>query len=101
MARLTPEGAVKKECRAYLRSIGAYVFSPVQMGYGQATVDDLVCYKGRFIAIEYKRPEGGQLTKRQETCLESVSDAGGFPIVTSSVDYLKIAFDNFGLHRPL
>ena len=87
---MTPEGKVKKECRAYLKSIGAYVFSPVQMGYGAATVDDLCCIRGRFVAIEYKRP--GRLaafTKRQEQCLNAVSSAGGAAWLIDGAELLR------------
>lgn len=93
---MTPEGKVKKECRAYLRSIGAYVFSPVQMGYGQATVDDLVCYKGRFIGVEYKRPEGGKLTDRQKQSLKAIQDAKGYTIIACEVDDIKVCLGMFG-----
>lgn len=91
---MTPEGKVKKECRAYLKSIGAYVFSPVQMGYGAATVDDLICYKGNFIGIEYKRLVGGKLTERQDRCLWAISHAGGRAWVVRSVSELQLAIQN-------
>ncbi len=86
---MTPEGKVKKECRAYLRSIGAYVFSPVQMGYGAATVDDLCCFAGKFVAIEYKRPGGGKLTDRQSRCLNEIWLAGGQIKVIDDVEGLR------------
>lgn len=91
---MTPEGKVKKECRAYLRSIGAYVFSPVQMGYGQQGVDDFVCYKGRFVAVEYKRGDGVRTepTARQQQCLNAVSEAGGVGLVTRSRGQLEDQF---------
>ena len=97
---LGPEAKVKKECRAYLKSIGAYVFSPVQMGYGAATVDDLVCMAGVFAGIEYKRPEGGKLTERQKRCLDEIWHAGGRTVVVCSVEELRLwATNNFVFDR--
>lgn len=49
---------------------------PVQTGYGAATVDFLVCYRGRFYGIETKRP-GKYLTPRQFLIMQTIRDAGG------------------------
>ena len=74
-----PEAKLKAECRAWMRSQGAYVFSPVQMGYGAATLDDLVCWEGKFVAIEYKRPDTRPLpTRRQAFVAAEIEKAGGF-----------------------
>ena len=83
-----PEAKLKAECRAWMRFIGAYVFSPVQMGYGAATVDDLVCLKGKFVALEYKA-EGKNPTPRQETTMQEISRAGGFVRCIWSLDDLQ------------
>ena len=50
------EADVKKSLRQYLKQLGAYQFWPVPMGYGAKTVDCLFCYKGKFYAVECKRP---------------------------------------------
>lgn len=91
---MTPEGKVKKECRAYLKSIGAYVFSPVQMGYGAPALDDYICFRGAFVGIEYKRAEGGKLTLRQESTIASILRSGGRAIVICSAEELKRWFVN-------
>ena len=85
----TPEGKVKDEIKAYLKSIGAYQFWPVQTGYGAATVDCLACYLGRFIAIEAKRP-GGQPTARQLKTLGDVEVAWGYAIVVNDPNLLAL-----------
>jgi hypothetical protein len=83
-----PEAKLKAECRAWLREQGAYVFSPVQMGYGAATVDDLVCIEGRFFGIEYKvQPK--KPTPRQEKTLEEILEAGGIVCVIYDFEELK------------
>jgi hypothetical protein len=78
---MTPEGLVKQEVLHGLAGVGAYYFMPVQTGFGKRTVDILACYKGRFIAIECKRPEGGRLTKIQQGVLHTVEACGGIGIV--------------------
>ena len=86
----TPEGKLKRICRAWLREDGAYVFSPVQMGYGAATVDDLVCWRGRFVAIEYKRPDTRPPpTPRQKVILQQVAAAGGWTLVVYDLGELQ------------
>ena len=48
--------------------------------------DLLVCYEGRFIGIEVKRPETvGTLTPRQSAFLRAIADAGGVSGVATSV----------------
>lgn len=91
MSKQTPEGKLKKEYRAWLRAQGAYVFSPVQMGFGTASVDDFVCYKGHFFAIEAKRPDDPKArpTARQEQCLRAVEAAGGMTCVARSLEDVK------------
>ncbi|RJQ38873.1 MAG: hypothetical protein C4555_04470 [Dehalococcoidia bacterium] len=73
---MTPEGKVKQAYRALLKERGAYFFSPVQTGLGRRTLDDLICYRGWFIAIEAKAP-GGKLTDYQEQTARQIEAAGG------------------------
>lgn len=80
----TPEGKVKDEIKAHLKALGAYFFMPVQMGFGVRTVDILACFKGRFLAIEVKRPGGGVLTDNQRGVLVAVRRAGGVALVATS-----------------
>jgi len=75
----TPEGREKKKLRAYLKSIGAYRFSPVQMGLGQPALDELCCIKGRFVGIEVKA-EGKEPTARQKITMAEIQAAGGVAI---------------------
>lgn len=77
----TPEGYVKDTVRKYLKSIGAYRFSPVQMGIGSPTLDDLCCIGGKFVAIEYKREGKGKVpTPRQNLTMGEVRRAGGITV---------------------
>ena len=82
---MTEEGAIKKKVRANIRASGGYVFSPVQMGMGSPTLDDLCCIGGKFIAIEYKA-EGKVPTPRQLLTMKEIRKAGGIAIWGDSVE---------------
>ena len=84
---LTPEAKIKKKLRAYLKSIGAYRFSPVQMGMGQTTVDELCCIGGRFVGIEVKA-EGRMPMPRQALTLDEIKRAGGVAIWGDSYEMI-------------
>jgi len=71
------EKAVKKSLKEYLKSIGAYQYWPVPMGYGSTSVDVFFCYKGLFFAVETKRSDVGTPTDRQGQVLRDVAAAGG------------------------
>ena len=75
---MTPEGRVKARLKARLKTLPEpiYQFWPVQTGMGAATLDCLLCYKGRFHAIETKA-KGKHLTPRQEIVDNAIREAGG------------------------
>jgi hypothetical protein len=85
----TPDGRVKDEIRNWLKEQGAYVFSPVQM-VDALTIDLLVCWKGKFIGIEVKRP-GGKATKLQLQIMENIMAAKGAAFCTDSLDHCRLA----------
>ncbi len=73
----TPEGKVKKTVSALLRATpGIYWFMPVPSGYGESSLDYLGCYRGKFFAIETKKP-GGKPTDRQNMVIDKIRKAGG------------------------
>lgn len=81
---LTPEARIKKKVRIKLRAIGAYIFSPVQMGMGMPTLDDLCCVAGKFVGIEYKAL-GKYPTPRQRKTMDDIRRAGGIAVWGDSV----------------
>lgn len=87
---MTPESKVKKEIVVYLDSLPeCWHVAYHTMGYGKRGVPDrLVCYRGRFIALEIKAP-GGKATPWQERCIEEMVSAGGFAGVVHSVDEVR------------
>lgn len=96
---LTPEGRIKQKLRAYLKARNVYRFSPVQMGLGQTTLDELCCIRGRFVGIEVKA-EGGVPTARQRATMKEIQRAGGIAIWGDSyeliVDRLEQALGTLG-----
>ena len=83
-----PEARIKDVVRKWLKSIGAYRFSPVQMGIGSPTLDDLCCIEGRFFAIEYKMP-GKKPTPRQRLTMAAIDAAGGVAIWGDSFEIIR------------
>ena len=85
---MTPEGLVKKEINKILDMFPLYRFMPVPSGYGQSSLDYLVCAKGTFVAIEAKKPKGTP-TPRQRAQLREIEQAGGDTFVIDSVQMAR------------
>jgi len=83
----TPEGYTREPVRKYLKALGAYRFSPVQMGLGAPALDDFACVVGKFVAIEYKAP-GKVPTPRQEATMGQIRRAGGIAIWGDSAEMI-------------
>lgn len=101
--RVTPEGKVKKEIKAWLDVQNVYYFMPVQTGYGRRTVDILLCWRGRFVAVEVKRP-GSNAKKFQARIIDAVEKAGGTGVSVDSLDalhYFLRHFDRTLVDRPM
>lgn len=91
---MTPEGKVKVKVKKYLTEMGAYYAMPATGGYGlSGTPDFLVCYRGRFVAIECKAGKN-RPTALQEAALDRITKAGGMSLVIdeTNVDDLKELF---------
>lgn len=103
---MTPEGKVKEAIKKWLRdhdcisaaeawkviergeSYVGWYWMPVQGMYATKGVPDfIICYKGRFVAIEAKAP-GESTTPNQDTQIEAITSAGGRVFVVSSVSML-------------
>lgn len=78
---VTAESRVKQAVRfGILKTVpSAYIFMPVQTGYGARTLDYLCCINGRFVAIETKAP-GKYPTKFQELTGKAIANAGGLVV---------------------
>ena len=70
------ESVLQRQIIKHLRSMGAWVFNVHGSPYQQVgTPDLLVGYKGRFYAMEVKRP-GGVLTPVQAKVIEEIRASG-------------------------
>ena len=74
-----------------LSSRGVYVVKVVSASRN-GTPDLLCCYKGRFIAIEVKRP-GEKPSALQTAKLEEIRKAGGIAVWVDSLDAAISVFD--------
>jgi hypothetical protein len=84
---MTPEGKVKKEIKEWLDVQNVYYFMPVQTGYGRRTVDILLCWRGRFVGVEVKRP--GEKPRRFQTAIANeIFAAGGDAVCVDSLQQL-------------
>lgn len=93
----TPESVIQRHIIQFLRGLDeAYVHN---VGGGASTAkgtsDLLVCYRGQFLALEVKRPDGTYgLTKPQAMRLAAVRKAGGVgTVVTSIEDVIALLLD--------
>ena len=76
----TPESKVKKAVKIMLDAQGAYYFFPATGGYGRSGVPDIiVCYRGKFIAIECKAGDNVP-TALQNRELERIYNMGGYAL---------------------
>lgn len=74
-----------KEILAYLKKLdGCFAWKEHGGMYGTAGLPDIICcYKGKFIGIEVKKPEG-KLTKLQEITLRDIERADGITVLAHS-----------------
>lgn len=83
------EQAYQKKIIDFLKSKGAYVVKIISAS--QAGVPDVICcYRGRFVAVEVKRPETVRNVSRlQAYNLDKITEAGGIGFVAYSVEQVK------------
>ena len=87
--------------KKYLASLGSDVFFWKEHGgpYGTSGVPDIICcYKGRFLGLEVKLPNG-KLTELQKRAIEKINRAGGIACRVESVDDVKAVIARVDLER--
>jgi hypothetical protein len=108
----TPEGKVKDKVKEFLHSrrvqslthpiyeaMGFY-WMPVVSGMGAPFLDFVICYRGRFIAVETKKDDATNLTARQHMICARVQDGGGRAVwggesVIAQLDYIFDGIDSY------
>lgn len=84
------EQKVQDSIMKYIKSIGGLPIKQNQIGiYGQAGVPDIiVCIKGRFVAIEVKKP-GEKPKPHQVAFIEAINKKGGVAFYSDNLDKVK------------
>lgn len=83
------ESTIQTDIIDWLRKQGAYTYNTIGSAYTQRdTPDLLVCWQGKFIGVEVKRP-GKDATDGQERELQKIAHAGGMIAVPHSLEELK------------
>ena len=85
MREKTIENSIKK----YLKDNNIYYFKVHGGYYGVSGIPDIiVCYKGRFVALEIKN-EKGKTSKMQDMHIENIRKSGGIAFVVRSREEVK------------
>jgi Holliday junction resolvase len=80
---MTPERKVKNDVTNILKRYRAYYFYPPSNGFGRMGIPDIiVCFHGRFIAIECKAG-ANQATALQLREINNIIEAGGVALIIS------------------
>lgn len=89
------EKTIVDNIKAYLQTIENLFFWKEHGGqYGTAGIPDIiVCYKGKFIAFECKRP-GARPTILQKITLNKITRAKGIAKVVTSVEEVQEIIEN-------
>ena len=78
---MAEEKLFEEKVKKHLRERGAWVLKTWSGGFQRSGIPDLlICYKGRFIAIELKA-EKGKVSDLQRRELELIREAGGLGFV--------------------
>ena len=88
------EQAIQSDILKYLKSVGAYTIK-VSAATKVGIPDIICCYKGRFIAIEVKRPEAKtNVSPLQVANITMIINAQGEAIVAWDKEMVKTFIDN-------
>ncbi|AOY74707.1 VRR-NUC domain-containing protein [Clostridium formicaceticum] len=84
------EKAIQHKIIEYLRGLSGVWFFKTHGGIYQAAgiPDIILCYKGKFIGLEIKRPKG-KPTKLQEKVLRDIAKAGGTGAIVYGIEDVK------------
>lgn len=87
---MAKEQDIQTNIMDYIRSIGGLPIKQNQIGiYAQAGVPDIIaCIKGRFVAIEVKKPKK-KPTAIQYAWLEAINKIGGLAFYADNLQIVK------------
>jgi hypothetical protein len=88
------EQSIQRAIIKELEKRGAYCVKVIQAH--KAGVSDIICcYRGRFLSLEVKTPQG-RVAPLQEYHLDKVREAGGIGEIVRSVGDVRELIDNLG-----
>jgi Holliday junction resolvase len=91
----TPEAKVKRNVKMFLTKRDIYYTMPFTAGYGASGVPDiLVCYQGKFIAIECKAGKN-KPTALQADHIKRIQEGGGVAVVVNETNWQSTMEDIF------
>ena len=92
--KMKSEQAIQSDILKYLKSVGAYTIK-VSAATKAGIPDIICCYKGRFIAIEVKRPETkNNASPLQVANITMIINAQGEAIVAWDKEMVKTFINN-------
>ncbi len=89
------EKQLQTACLAFLKTLGNdiwYIKITNSGNQKKGTPDTLCCYKGRFIALEFKLGQGYGLTGAQELNIKQIKRAQGEAYEVKSLDDMYTIF---------
>src|SRR5690625_994501 len=93
-----PEKKIENKIKGYLDNVGAYYIKTHGNMFSRAgTPDILACIKGRFVGIEVKRSDGGEVSALQKANIKLIQKAGGVAFVASSLEEAQRLLQKEGL----
>ena len=92
---LKAEQDIQTSIMNYISSIGGLPLKYNNMGiYATAGVPDIIaCIKGRFVAIEVKKP-GGKPSALQKAYIKTINEIGGIAFWADNLDDVKEKLKN-------
>ncbi|WP_338998297.1 VRR-NUC domain-containing protein [Fusobacterium animalis] len=90
------EKQVENQIKKWLEENNHWYFKVHGGPFQKVGVPDIVaCIKGKFVAIEVKRPNGGVVSKLQQVQMEQIKACGGVVGVARSLDeFIQILKDS-------
>lgn len=90
------EKQVENQIKKWLEQNKHWYFKVHGGPFQKVGVPDIVaCIKGKFVAIEVKRPNGGVVSKLQQVQMEQIKACGGVVGVARSLDeFIQILKDS-------
>ena len=94
---MAKEQDIQSKIMDYISSIGGLPIKFNNIGiYAKAGVSDiLACIKGRFVAIEVKRP-GKKPSALQEQFINAINNIGGYAFWADNLDDVKTKLKELG-----